>query len=340
MSAPPSNNRQRFVSSINIPVNQPKEPQTQSNMPQPSAPPQPQERIIPIQVEGRDEPIIPKKASTSTSQPQAPPQPQPYTDKFFTQKSPNFSQYFNRDPNFHNDWFPKKHPQPQTSFSQNQRGKSPQPQQKQETPQQPTNAPPQAEPPQKPVNSRPDPIDQIKSIQKDVSELMSEVEKFSGQPKDKKYLYLDEMLTRNLIKLDNIDTQGQENIRLARKEAIKCIQKCISILESKANSNAEAVNKETTSEEKKEMETESTEDKCETAAENTEKSVEKMEVETDKTEIVSEEKMETEPNKENQQNEAAAQENMEQNKMEQQQTESNTPKEATPEVEVKEKKQD
>ncbi|XP_045477379.1 BAG domain-containing protein Samui isoform X2 [Harmonia axyridis] len=270
MSAPPSNNRPRFVSSINIPVNQPTEdPNTVPNMSQASAPPQPQERVIPIHVEGRDEPIIPKRSTPATSQPQANPQSsQPYTDKFFTPKSPNFPQYFNRDQNY---WIPKnfqnKQPQPQTGFSQNQRGKSPQPQPKPEATPQPTNIPEQPETQPKNVSSKPDPIDHIKSIQKDVSALMAEVDKFDGKPKDKKYLYLDEMLTRNLIKLDNIDTQGQENIRSARKEAIRCIEKCISILESKANSNVEKKHDNVEESKSKEMEVETTEEK-----EDTEKS--------------------------------------------------------------------
>jgi BCL2-associated athanogene 3 len=59
------------------------------------------------------------------------------------------------------------------------------------------------------------------------------VELYSGNSKDKAYLYLDEMLTRELIKLDDIDTDGKENIRQARKEAIRSIQRAISLLESK-----------------------------------------------------------------------------------------------------------
>lgn len=41
------------------------------------------------------------------------------------------------------------------------------------------------------------------------------------------------MLTRELIKLDDIDTDGKETIRNARKEAIRSIQRAISLLESK-----------------------------------------------------------------------------------------------------------
>lgn len=48
-------------------------------------------------------------------------------------------------------------------------------------------------------------------------------------------MYLDEMLTQNLLKLDTIDTDGKENIKLARREAIRCINKCIGVLEAKAD---------------------------------------------------------------------------------------------------------
>lgn len=64
---------------------------------------------------------------------------------------------------------------------------------------------------------------------------MTDVENFAGTKADKRYMFLDEMLTRNLIKLDTIETDGKENIRLARREAIKCIQKCIAVLEAKAD---------------------------------------------------------------------------------------------------------
>ncbi|XP_072931690.1 BAG domain-containing protein Samui isoform X2 [Epargyreus clarus] len=112
-----------------------------------------------------------------------------------------------------------------------------QPSPRQQTPpQQPPPPKQQTPPPQpKPQPSANDPITQILSIQTDVLNLMTDVENFKGTKKDKKYMFLDEMLTRNLIKLDNIETDGKENIRQARKEAIKCIQKCIAVLEAKAD---------------------------------------------------------------------------------------------------------
>ncbi|XP_059051543.1 BAG domain-containing protein Samui-like isoform X2 [Achroia grisella] len=138
---------------------------------------------------------------------------------------------------------PQQHPhqqQPQQHPHQQQQPQQQPPQQHppkqqtpphQEVPTQQQQSPPQPKPQQPTAN---DPISQILSIQTDVLNLMTDVENFTGTKKDKKYMYLDEMLTRNLIKLDNIETDGKENIRQARKEAIKCIQKCIAVLEAKA----------------------------------------------------------------------------------------------------------
>lgn len=64
---------------------------------------------------------------------------------------------------------------------------------------------------------------------------MKKIEEYKGEKKD--YVYLDEMLTQNLIKLDNIDinieVEGKENVKNARREAIKCINSLISLLEEK-----------------------------------------------------------------------------------------------------------
>ena len=72
-------------------------------------------------------------------------------------------------------------------------------------------------------------------MQKEVDALTEQVRQYKGNSrKDKEYIYLDEMLTRELIKLDDIETEGKDNVRQARKQAIKSIQESISLLESKA----------------------------------------------------------------------------------------------------------
>lgn len=82
-------------------------------------------------------------------------------------------------------------------------------------------------------------VDTLKLIEEilvDFKKLNGEIEKFDGTQKDKNYLFLDEMLTRCMIKLDNIDTEGKEELRKARKEAIREVEKCITLLESKVKS--------------------------------------------------------------------------------------------------------
>lgn len=84
-------------------------------------------------------------------------------------------------------------------------------------------------------------IEKIEKILKDVLSLMNQVEKFTGTSrKDKQYIYLDEMLTQNLLKLDTIDADGNEKVKLARRSAIKCINECITALEQKTDAAATA----------------------------------------------------------------------------------------------------
>ncbi|XP_013784769.1 BAG domain-containing protein Samui-like [Limulus polyphemus] len=81
-----------------------------------------------------------------------------------------------------------------------------------------------------------DPLEQILAIQKELETLQQQVSDFSGTAKDKHYRYLDEMLTRCMLKLDNIETGGEENIRKARKAVVNKIQAAISQLDAKVTS--------------------------------------------------------------------------------------------------------
>ncbi|XP_047507230.1 BAG domain-containing protein Samui isoform X1 [Pieris napi] len=158
--------------------------------------------------------MYPQNAFTRGASPQRSQSPKPQTHP---------EEPFVKMPVYHEQSAPQSKPQP----------KQPSPQRASTSPKPPQQAP-QAPPKPKPQPAANDPITQILSIQSDVLNLMTEVENFSGTKTDKRYVYLDEMLTRNLIKLDNIETEGKENIRQARREAIKCIQKCINVLEAKA----------------------------------------------------------------------------------------------------------
>merc|ERR1712156_609633 len=77
-------------------------------------------------------------------------------------------------------------------------------------------------------------LDKLAKIQANVGELVKQLEKFKGSKDNKEYKYLDEMLTRNLLALDGLNLEGRDDVRQVRKESIKSINRCLSILESKA----------------------------------------------------------------------------------------------------------
>jgi len=77
-------------------------------------------------------------------------------------------------------------------------------------------------------------LDKLAKIQANVGELVKQLEKFKGSKDSKEYKYLDEMLTRNLLALDGLNLEGRDDVRQVRKESIKSINRCLSILESKA----------------------------------------------------------------------------------------------------------
>lgn len=213
---------QRFVSKLEFtPVNpinnqsentQPQmQPQTDASTPSHGTQKQPNVRHIPIYVEGRSEPVYPK----------------------------NVDQKCNEN---NSSTLPKRSAGKQTPFAQHhsfhdqntaQRRQTPPSQHRQQTPPHETRSTPPPTPRQqvKPVDA----LEKVQIVQADVEELAVAVNQFSGSLRtDKQYIYLDEMLTRNLIKLDTIETEGRDDVRMARKKAIKTIQDTISILEIKA----------------------------------------------------------------------------------------------------------
>lgn len=64
--------------------------------------------------------------------------------------------------------------------------------------------------------------------------LQEDVDEFVGRKTDKSYRYLEELLTKELLELDSVETQGQETVRQARKEAVQRIQAILDQLEKKA----------------------------------------------------------------------------------------------------------
>jgi hypothetical protein len=80
---------------------------------------------------------------------------------------------------------------------------------------------------------KPDPLKLIQDIIEEVQNLEDEIKQFDGVDQDKQYKYIDEMLTRCMIRLDNIETEGKEDIRLARKRAINAVHQAVRMLETK-----------------------------------------------------------------------------------------------------------
>ncbi|XP_046628183.1 BAG domain-containing protein Samui-like [Neodiprion virginianus] len=218
-------------------------------------------RHIPIFVEGRDEPVIPKNVVDETSsgqfaghqqqkRPQSPPQFQrpSHFNQHFTGggnrhhqqwQQPQQQQFYHQQPaataaSQHEQQIPKAnhYQQQQQQYRQQQAEKQRAAQQQQQ--QQQREDEPAAEPPKLKQIQPKEPLERVAIVQNDVDSLMEEVKQFQGDSRQsKEYMYLDEMLTRELIKLDDIETEGKPEVRQARKNAIKSIQDCIAMLESK-----------------------------------------------------------------------------------------------------------
>ncbi|XP_070172538.1 BAG domain-containing protein Samui isoform X2 [Polyergus mexicanus] len=254
---------QRFVSRVDI------TPQHNQQRAQSPSKPSSNVRHIPIFVEGRDEPVMSKFATDdipSSALPhhhQRQPSPphfhrpshfnehfgrqqwppsqfqntfydpgfeQPQMRKHHQQSHQQQPQYYQQQPQHHQQQPQSQHhqqqPQPQHHQQQQQQTQQPQYQQQQQQQEIPKPKPPVPK----------DPLEKVAQVQKEVDNLAEQVRRYvGGSRQDKKYIYLDEMLTRELLKLDDIETEGRENVRLARKNTIKSIQDTISLLETKAS---------------------------------------------------------------------------------------------------------
>ena len=82
------------------------------------------------------------------------------------------------------------------------------------------------------------PLEVIELIMEEADQHKQEVDDFEGKRTDKQYIVLEEMLTRLLIKLDRIDSEGKPEIRQARRDAVRNVQSLMDMLDSKAASSA------------------------------------------------------------------------------------------------------
>lgn len=87
--------------------------------------------------------------------------------------------------------------------------------------------------PQQPLSDNPS-LAKVQQVMGRVLLLQEDVDEFVGKKTDKSYRCLEELLTKELLVLDSVETQGQEVVRQARKEAVQRIQAILDQLEKKA----------------------------------------------------------------------------------------------------------
>lgn len=97
----------------------------------------------------------------------------------------------------------------------------------------PAQAPAPSQPGPPPVSQNPS-LARVQEVMARVLLLQEDVDEFVGKKTDKNYRCLEELLTKELLVLDSVETRGQENVRQARKEAVQRIQAILDQLERKA----------------------------------------------------------------------------------------------------------
>lgn len=76
-------------------------------------------------------------------------------------------------------------------------------------------------------------LDSIQKIGDEAKTIGSRVDELEVTSKDKKYLTIEEQLTKLLLKLDSIDSFGDDNVRSKRKACIRQVQQTLDALELK-----------------------------------------------------------------------------------------------------------
>lgn len=97
----------------------------------------------------------------------------------------------------------------------------------------PAPAPAAGQPGPQPLSDNPG-LAKVQQVMSRVLLLQEDVDEFVGKKTDKSYRCLEELLTKELLELDSVETQGQDNVRQARKEAVQRIQAILDQLEKKA----------------------------------------------------------------------------------------------------------
>lgn len=74
----------------------------------------------------------------------------------------------------------------------------------------------------------------INNVVREVKALEDQVNSFQGTKQDKQYKYLEEMMTRSLLKTDAVEAGANDAVRQARRQTVRMIEAAINLLELKA----------------------------------------------------------------------------------------------------------
>ncbi|XP_043845038.1 BAG family molecular chaperone regulator 3 [Dromiciops gliroides] len=106
-----------------------------------------------------------------------------------------------------------------------------------ERPTSPIPSPPEPAPP-KPADVEAGPkhpgVMKVEAILEKVQGLEQAVNSFEGKKTDKKYLMIEEYLTKELLALDSVDPEGRADVRQARRDGVRKVQQILEKLEQKA----------------------------------------------------------------------------------------------------------
>ncbi|KAF1509248.1 BAG family molecular chaperone regulator 3, partial [Eudyptula minor] len=81
----------------------------------------------------------------------------------------------------------------------------------------------------------------VEAILEKVQILEQAVNSFEGKKTDKKYLMIEEYLTKELLALDSVDPEGRADVRQARRDGVRKVQNILERLEQKAEDVPEPV---------------------------------------------------------------------------------------------------
>ncbi|KFO66211.1 BAG family molecular chaperone regulator 3, partial [Corvus brachyrhynchos] len=81
----------------------------------------------------------------------------------------------------------------------------------------------------------------VEAILEKVQMLEQAVNSFEGKKTDKKYLMIEEYLTKELLALDSVDPEGRADVRQARRDGVRKVQTILEKLEQKAEDVPEPV---------------------------------------------------------------------------------------------------